>query len=180
MGICNNYTLGGIPLDCAGSKGGVKRVLLAPVEDVNSPLQYATSGSGVDYNTVTVNTDADWHEYVFRKNTANFESTLNVSENGNYVTTNLYMEFLHMANAKRVEMIALSLGECVALVQDGNNHWWSIGTDEPLTASAGNGATGTNSSDKNLYSITLTEEGLYYPCEVPAQTVETILAKLNA
>lgn len=179
MGVCNTYTLGGIPLDCNGSRGGVKRVLLAPVDTTN-PLKYAAqSGGTVDYNQITVDKDAEWHEYVFKPHTANYESNLNVSENGNYVTTNLYMEFLHMKNSKRVEMISLSLGECVALVLDANNHVWGIGADQPMTATAGNASTGTNSNDKNMYSITLTEESLYYPVEVPMSTFEEIASKLG-
>ena len=60
----------------------------------------------------------------------------------------------------------LAAGEVVAVVKDANGAYWALGMDEPATASAGEGATGTARGDGNHYSITLLDNSVTFPYEV--------------
>lgn len=149
---------------CDSNLGGVKKVWLA-----NYVENAATIGeSGATEGLVTAFTSGiTWYEYEMRKNTASLTSTLNVGDEGGvYVTSELAMVFSKMDTPKRLAMVALAKGECMALVKDANNKYWFLGKDNPVTSSAGTGETGTGKADPNHYTVTLLDESEEYPHEV--------------
>lgn len=152
---------------CASSLGGIKHIFLADYKE-----DAATVGSG---ETVTFAEDVTWLHYPIRKNTASMTSTLNVGDGGSYISTELAMVFTKMETAKRMGIQSIILGEAMAVVQDSNNHFWFLGKDAPLTSTAGGGETGVNKSDRNAYTLTLTDESL----ELPYELDETEVVKLN-
>ena len=151
---------------CQPNIGGIKKVWLA-----NYKEDAATVASGETEGTITAFTeDITWVEYPMRKNVASMTSTLNNSAEGSsYVTTELAMVFSKMETSKRMAVQALAIGECMALVEDSNGKLWFLGKDNPLTATAGTGETGTAKGDRNAYTITLTDESLEYPYEVSTE-----------
>lgn len=166
-------TLNGITLDCQPSLGGIKKVWLTQYSDV--------TGVTVDpeNNMISDITNAgEWYEYQFRKATGSLTSTLNVDETAgtNYVSNELSLVFTKMETAKRIEIAALSIGQLCAIVLDSNGHYWFLGKDDYVSASAGAGNTGTAKGDQNAYTLTLSTDSDSYPYEIDPSKIETILA----
>lgn len=174
---CSSIVLAGIAQACETNAGGIKVVWLT---------QYAAGAASVDSSTnmiseVTLPASHKWYRYEFRRNTGSLTSTLTADETTgiNYITNELSLVFSKMDTAKRMEMAALATGHCMAIVQDCNDHFWFIGKDDYVAASAGVGATGTNKTDQNAYTLTLSSEEQSYPYEV-AKAVTDTLPESNA
>lgn len=149
---------------CKPSLGGIKRVWLADY------AADAIPANGIETETEVIKNFKDgivWHPFVFRKNTGSMTSTANFSdEGGTYISTELSLSFSRMETEKRLSMNTLLLGEVMAVVLDANGEYWFLGKDNPVTATAGSGETGTAKSDANRYALTITDESLYYPHNV--------------
>lgn len=171
-----NQTISGLAKDCAPSKGGVKRVLLINADEVTAVTETSSK-----ITAITLASNKKFFEYTFRPNTASMSSnyTIDPANGVNYVATDLVMVFMRMDTTKRIEISALAQNELVALVQDCNGTWWFLGKDNPVYATAGDGLTGTNKSDRNGYSITLHDDSDEMPTEVLVGTggvnIETLL-----
>ena len=156
-------TLAGLVNDCATSMGGIAEAYIANREDVS---QVTVSEDKI--TAITMAESAKFKKYYFRPGTGSFTSTLNVDPaNGvNYVSTDIAFQFTRMETTKRVEMAALSVGDLVIIVKDNNGVYWYFGYDNPVTASAGDGQSGTARTDGNRYSITLQDNANTWPYEV--------------
>ena len=152
---------------CQANLGGIKNVWLANYVEGAATI----SESGETEGVVTAFADnVEWVKYPMRKNVASMTSTLNTSTEGaTYVSTELAMVFSKMETQKRLAIVALALGEAMALVEDSNGKLWFLGKDAPLTATAGTGETGTAKGDRNAYTVTLTDESLEFPHEVSGE-----------
>lgn len=166
----------GINAACDASQGGIKEVYMTTAD-----VEFTVSAvSGDEMVTVvsgiTTGETPNVFHFQFRKNTASMTSTLNVDDaNGvNYVSTELNMLFTRMDSNKRTAMAALAVGQAKAIVIDANGRAWLLGFDEPIQASAGEGATGAAKGDGNRYSITLTDESTSWPYEVTSTVLESI------
>lgn len=171
MAYCSQ-TLSGITRDCANNVGGIRVAYIA---------NYADGVFTESAGTISAISSAiTWYEYNFRKETGSFTSTLNVDAvNGvNYVSSEINLVFAKMETAKRLEMKALSLGDLVVVIKDSNDKYWSFGVEEPVTASAGTGETGTARGDGNRYTITLSDIQSSYPMELTSSAIETLLSKV--
>ena len=167
---CTSYTLAGLAAGCKDSVGGVKKIWLAPFEDVK-PTVAETVISAISGVT-------SFKVYNVRRNTASMTSTLNVSDNaGNSFTTDVVIDLLKMETSKRIEVMAMIMGETAGVVKDANNHYWYLGYDYPLSASAGTGETGTAMEDANHYNVTLQDRSAELPFEI---TDTSIIASLEA
>lgn len=148
-----NYSLG----ECFNSLGGVKTIWVANY--VENAVSATTSGETIS----AFATGITWYKQDMRKNTASMTSTLNVSENANYVSTEAVLEYTKMQKESRIQMNALSKGDLMVVVLDKNGNYYFLGEEEPVTATAGDGQTGTNRDDKNAYTITLTDSCSHFP-----------------
>lgn len=153
---------------CDGNTGGLKTVWGALKSDVVATV---TDKDGVKVVTVAAASTekaAPFVEYQFRKNMASMTSTENIDvENATqYVSTELAMTFKRMDSAKRMSMMALLQNDVVFVVEDMNGTKWFLGFDDAVVASAATGETGTQKSDSNQYTITLTDESKELPYEV--------------
>lgn len=168
--VCSAQTLNGLCKDCQGSVGGIVTVYAAPWSDVT-----ALASSGGIITGITLASGKTFYEYQFRKNTGSMTSTLNVTDDGNvYVSTELALVFSKMETRKRLEMNALSVQDLAIIVKDANGLYWYLGETEPVNASAGEGATGTNRTDSNHYGITFTSLSQDFPSEVSATAVDAL------
>ena len=151
----------GINARCDTSMGGIIEVAIANYE----PGIFTLATNNV---SASVEGTIKWYGFRFRKGTSSMNSTLNIDDaNGvNYVSTELTMIFGKMDTAKRLAIAGLAAGEVVAVVKDANGKYWALGYDEPVTASAGEGVTGTARADGNHYSITLLDNSASFPYEV--------------
>lgn len=149
----STYTLG----DCFSSMGGVKAVWLANY--VDNAVSATTSGETISAFTSGIT----WYKQELRKNTGSMTSTLNVSENANYVSTEVNIQYTKMQKEARIQAAALAKGDLMVVVLDKNGTYFFLGENQPVTASAGTGETGQNRDDLNAYSITLTDECEHWP-----------------
>lgn len=149
----SNYSLG----ECFSSLGGIKAVWVANY--VENAVSATTSGETISSFVSGIT----WYKQELRKNTGSMTSTLNVSENANYVSTEVVIEYTKMQKESRIQMNALSKGELMLVVLDRNGNYYFLGEEEAVTASAGDGQTGTNKDDKNAYSWTGKDECSHYP-----------------
>lgn len=166
-------TLSGLAKDCSTNMGGIVEVLIANFDDVSS---VAVTDNMI--TTITMAATAKFHRYSFSKNTGNLTSTytLDPASGVKYVTSDLLLQFNRMETSKRVEISALALGDLAVIVKDANGKWWYLGKDEPVTASAGDGQTGTARADANRYTITLQDESAEMPYEVDSSIISGLIA----
>lgn len=167
-----SLTLAGIRRDCAPSRGGVRRVLVAIWDDIEK----VTAELG-RVSAIKMKTGKQFFAYDFRSRTASLTSTLEKNaENGttNY-KSDLVMGFTKMDAAKRVEINALVINDVACIVEDMNGKYWYLGKDEPVQSSAADGGTGTALADKNGYGITLTDNSVELPLEVAPEIIGALL-----
>ena len=165
-------TLSGLARDCSSNMGGILEVLIANADDVTG----VTVSEGI-ISTVSMATSAKFKRYTFAKNTGSLTSTytLDPASGVKYVTSELLLQFNRMQTQARVEITALALGELVCIVKDANGKYWYLGKDEPVSASASDGQTGTARADANRYTITLQDESQEMPYEVDASIVDALV-----
>lgn len=164
-------TLAGIIRDCSPSIGGIVEAYIANYDDVSS----VTAEEKV--TAIEMETGKQFYKYTFRPGTGSMTSTLNAdpAAGTNYVSTELLLQFNRMETTKRIEVSALAVGDLSVIVKDANGTYWYLGKDEPVTASAGTGQTGTARADGNYYQITLTDNAATWPLEVDGSIVEALL-----
>ena len=167
--------LNGIAADCQTNVGGVREVYIANYSDVTTIEVDETSNM---IKTITMSDTAKFKKYAFKKNTSSMTSTLNVDPaNGiNFVQTDLSLVFAKQETVKRMEIAKLSLGELRVIVLDANGKYWFLGQEEFVSATAGTAETGTNRSDGNKYTITLTDYSSSYPYEVTPTIIADLIA----
>ena len=170
-----SQVLNGIAADCQTNVGGVREVYIANYSDVTA-IEVDDSSNMI--KTITMADSAKFKKYAFKKNTSSMTSTLNVDPaNGvNFVQTDLSLVFAKQETVKRMEIAKLSLGELRVIVLDANGKYWFLGQEEFVSATAGTAETGTNRTDGNRYSITLTDYSSSYPYEVTPTIVADLIA----
>lgn len=168
-----NQTLTAILKDCNPSMGGISEVFLANKEDVKT----VTLADGV-IGTITMEEGKKFAKFQFPRNTGSMSSnyTIDPTTGVRFVTTDLVMLFNRMDTQKRVAINALAQNELVGIVKDANGKYWYLGYDEPLTATAGDGLTGTARADRNGYSVTLQDNSHEMPFEVKEEIVAALVA----
>lgn len=167
-------TIAGITLDCESSLGGIKQVWITRYDNVkNVTVDDETN----QISAITLEADAKWYNYQFRKGTGSLTSTLNVDETAgtNYVSNELALVFTKMETKKRIEIAALSIGQLVVVVEDSNGKYWFLGKDDYVSASAGTGVTGTAKGDQNAYTLTLATDSESYPYELSAEAIQSVV-----
>lgn len=170
-----SQVLNGIAADCQTNVGGVREVYIANYDDVSAVTLDETSNM---IKTITMADTAKFKKYAFKKNTSSMTSTLNVDPaNGiNFVQTDLSLVFAKQETVKRMEIAKLSLGELRVIVLDANGKYWFLGKEEFVSATAGTAETGTNRTDGNKYTITLTDYSASYPYEVDSTIIADLIA----
>lgn len=164
-------TLSGLAKDCAANMGGIVEVYIANFDDVASKTLTTSQISAI-----TMASGATFKKYSFPKNTGSLTSTYTIdpASGVRFVTSDLVLQFNRMETAKRIEVVALSLGDLAVIVKDANGKYWYLGYDNPVNASASDGQTGTARADANRYAVTLQDESSEMPYEVLASVIEGI------
>lgn len=173
MASCTSYTLKGLNAGCKDSVGGVAKIWLADFEAVNWTIDAST-------HLATPDATSAFKVYNLRRGAASMTSTLTVNDNaGSYFSTEVAMQFLKMENAKRLEVMAMLMGQCTGVVKDRNGKYWAIGVENPLEGSAGTGETGTAASDANQYSVTISVDDAELPREITDATTIAALEDIT-
>ena len=168
---CTSYTLSGLNAGCKDSVGGVAKIWRADKSAVTWTIDSSTK-------TVSGGPTSGFKVYLLRRGAASMTSTLTVNDNaGSYFTTEIAMNFLKMETSKRLEVMAMLMGQCTGVVKDNNGKYWAIGIEHPLEGSAGTGETGTAASDANQYTVTISVDEAELPYEI---TDATMIADLES
>lgn len=166
-----NQVLSGIPRDCEGSIGGVKRVLFINHDALGEVTVNEETGV-----VTAINATGKFEEYIPKKNTASFAPALTVGDGDNRsYTATLVLNFGKMTAAKRVSVLPLLANELAAIVEDNNGVYWLVGKDIPLQATEGGGNTGTAMTDANAYTVTMTDMSMTLHPTVDPTIVEGLL-----
>lgn len=159
--ICTSYTLSGLNTGCKNSIGGIEKIWLADF----SLVKWVISNNIATMTSTSI--DAFDNIYHFHKGNASMTSTLTVNDNsGSYFTTEIEMKILKMETVKRIEVMAMVMGQTSAVVKDNNGKYWAVGIKNALEGSAGTGETGSVASDPNQYTVTLSVDEAELPYEI--------------
>ena len=171
---CKSFALSGIGKQCRNNTGGIKEVYIAKASDITK-VSLNTEESQIA--SITMDTAAKFRTYLFNRGTASMTSTAasDVTIGTFSVATELALQFSKMETSKRLEIMALCLEDVVVIVKDFNGKYWYLGYDFPVEASAATGVTGTNQSEFNGYTVTLTDTSTEFPFEVPADIIEGLV-----
>lgn len=157
---CTSYTLTGLNAGCKDSVGGVAKIWLAD----KSAVQWTIDSTA---HTIKPDATSSFKVYNLRRGAASMTSTLTVNDNaGSYFTTEVAIQFLKMETAKRLEVMAMLMGQTTGVVKDNNGKYWAVGINNPLEGTAGTGETGTAASDANQYSVTISVDDAELPYEI--------------
>ena len=166
MASCTSYTLSGLNAGCKDSVGGVAKIWLANFGSVNWVFNDSAKTAKAEGPI------SSFRVYDLRKGAASMTSTLTTNENaGSYFTTEITMRFLKMETSKRLEVMAMLMGQCTGVVKDNNSKYWAIGIKNPLEGSAGTGETGTAIGDPNQYTVTISVDEAELPYEITDSAV---------
>lgn len=178
MAYCTLYTLAGISTDCAPNIGGIKKAWIANYADGIFTIDDDPASTGATVGVVTaLKEGVEWYGYNFKAESSNFTSTLNkTADGGNYVSTEIVLNFARMETAKRLEMNALALNEIAVVVEDSNSKYWAFGIDRSVNSSTGSAETGTAMGDANRYSITLLANDGHFAPELSAEAIAQLPA----
>lgn len=169
---CSNICLtSGINTVCDTGMGGIVELAVSNW----APNMFIKGGSGTNLTYVTADINGgvcastnNWFKFTFKRNTASMTSTATVDEaNGvRFVQTELNFNMNHMNEEKHQLISELMKSPTAVVVHDTNNEYWALGIDEPVFFTAGEGTTGTNRTDANQYTVTLTDVSDEYPYPV--------------
>lgn len=133
---------------------------------IKSVIKSATLVSGAETMKV----------FGFKSQTANFNQSLNYSENGaNFWTSTINLTFAKQDSAKRLSIMSLMQGETCAIVTDNNKQKWFVGLNYPLYMTEGTADSGTAFTDNNAYTISLSCSDLELALPISDEAYTTLV-----
>lgn len=179
---CKSVTLMGIHAKCDTATGGIKRVLIAQQDDVVDKVvdryDAETNPTGEDViKTITMAEGKYFVEWEFRKNTANYSTSMTSDPTlGNVtITTDLNLQFTKAEAKKRMEIQSAINAAAVVIIEDMNKQFIFLGYDNEVTVTAVNQQSGTAMSDLNGYTLTLQDTSTELPYFVDSTIIPSLL-----
>jgi len=168
------YSFAGQVRDCKENAGGVKEIYICDAADVAS---YTIDGTTKKVTAITMEAGKTFKTYQLRKQTASMVTTVNTDDTAGttYFSTDVIFNIPKMEAAKRLELLALAVGNMAVIVRDNNDIYWALGLDFPVSLTAGSAGTGTNWGDANAYSYTLNEMNRVAPYEITSTVIAAIV-----
>lgn len=165
-------TLSNITTNCDSQMGGIDVVYAINYADVTA----VTLTSNV-ISQITLAASKYFNTYEFRKQSGGLTCTYNVDDVAGvkYVNGELALRFAKMETAKRLSFQALCNGDLALIVKDTNGIYWYLGYNRPVTMTAATGETGTNFTDPNQFTITLTSMDNEMPFEVSSSIISGLI-----
>ena len=148
--------------------GGIKEVYIVKKDSITE-----VTLSENQISAITMADSAKWSTYKFRKGTSQFTSTMTTDDAAGTMSfeTVLALQFSKQDTAKRLEIMALCMDEVAVIVLDNNGKYWYLGYDNPVTATAATGQSGTAFGDFGGYNVELTDNSKELPFEVTAEAI---------
>lgn len=165
---CSSIVLAGINTGCKDNMGGIKEVYIVKKDSIT---EVALTENQI--SAITMADTAKWSTYKFRKGTSQFTSTMTTDDAAGTMSfeTVLALQFSKQDTAKRLEIMALCMDEVAVIVLDNNGKYWFLGYDNPVTATAATGQSGTAFGDFGGYNVELTDNSKELPYEVTAAAI---------
>ena len=165
---CSSIVLAGINTVCKDNMGGIKEVYIVKKDSIT---EVALTENQI--SAITMAESAKWSTYKFRKGTSQFTSTMTTDDAAGTMSfeTVLALQFSKQDTAKRLEIMALCMDEVAVIVLDNNGKYWFLGYDNPVTATAATGQSGTAFGDFGGYNVELTDNSKELPYEVTAEAI---------
>ena len=159
------YSFGGNLLDCKESAGGIKEIYIVDKSYISG---FTIDGTTQKVLTITMAGVNKFKTYQIRRQTASLATTVTTSDtNGTtFFDTQLTFQIPKLSAAKRLELLALAVGNMTVMIRDNNDSYWIIGLNNPVVLTAGSANSGTNFGDANGYSYTLQDINTVAPYEV--------------
>ena len=188
---CNAASLASIDARCDMSFGGIKRVLIALADDVDSVVIAENlakyEGSDPDKNDIPNDNDLitsinmkytteevdgalvltykTFYEFLFRRNTASYTSTTapDVAIGNSFATTEVTLQFSKAEAKKRMIIQSLINAGAVMIIEDMYGQYIYLGKDREVVVTNGVMQSGTAESDLNGFTLTLQDISKEYP-----------------
>lgn len=171
---CNTVTLNGINAKCDTSAGGIKRVLIAQKDDVQTITVDSTTGV---IDTITMVSGKTFVQWLFRKNTGSYTTSLTSDPaiGTQVVTTDLNLQFTKAEATKRLEIQSAINAAAVVIIEDMYGQYILLGKDNEVSVTAVNQQSGTAVTDLNGYTLTFQDVSLELPHFVDASIISSLL-----
>lgn len=168
------YSFAGQVLDCKENAGGVKEIYICDKADLAS---FTIDGTTKKVLTITMESGKTFKTYQLRKQIASMTTNINTNDAAGttYYQTDLIFSIPKMEASKRLELLALAVGNMAVIVRDNNEKYWALGFDQPVALTAGTAATGTNWADANQYSYTLQDMNKVAPYEITTSILAAVI-----
>lgn len=153
---CNTVTLSSIDARCDGSVGGIKRILLANVDDIKTVLIDETTQK---IKEITLETGKKFEQWRFRKNTGSFSSSIerDLAIGTQTVTTEVALQFSRAEAQKRLDIQSAINASCVVIVEDMYGEYIYLGLENEVNISSATMTSGTQTGDLSGFTLTFTD-----------------------
>jgi hypothetical protein len=138
---------------CDFSTGGLKKLYLTNKSLIDS-VEFTNDNLGLIADYVSRNT-LYWFDFDLNKDTANLTEVLEDTGRGDLYRVTLDNTYIELDFAKRRIFEEMIKGELVAIVQDNNNKYWSIGEQDGLRVTSYQSTTDLQGG-VNRYTLQLT------------------------
>ena len=150
---CNTVTLSSIDARCDGSVGGIKRILLANIDDIKTVLVDETTQK---IKEITLVTGKKFEQWRFRKNTGSYSSSIerDLAIGTQTVTTEVALQFSRAEAQKRLDIQSAINASCVVIVEDMYGEYIYLGLENEVSISAASMTSGTQTGDLSGFQLT--------------------------
>ena len=150
---CNTVTLSSIDARCDSSIGGIKRVLIANVDDIQSVLIDETSQKVKEISLVQGKKFEQWR---FRKGTGSYSSSVarDLAIGNDTCTTEVNLQFSRAEAQKRLDIQSAINANCVIIVEDLYGEYLYLGLENEVSITSATMASGTATSDLSGFTLT--------------------------
>ena len=163
MAFCN--TLVGIPKDCADNNlGAIKRALIGSFEDVTGITVTATGNADTDGNVtaVTRTVGTQFYDFPLPKDTSMFSQEWTgdlVADTHSYAQTcEIGLRRIDLRKRNALMLLAEGRRDLFIVVQDNNDTWFVLGSDQGMRLSANSAVTNNTRSSGQQFTATFTSE----------------------
>lgn len=173
---CTPITLSGLSLSCGTNLGGISKIYLTDIQNVSS---VSISGD-TSISAIAMVPGTTFAEYSLRKNLSMFDETYNNDDSGaKFVDAVITAVFTKQDLATRAEIEKLVSGQLLAIVLDANGNYrlvgYSDGNINSYVYASAVGTTGTNISDPNQFTVTLTAQQASLSYYLAEGVIDTII-----
>ena len=168
---CTTVTLSSIDARCDGSVGGIKRILLANVDDIKTVLVDETTQK---IKQITLETGKKFEQWRFRKNTGVYSSSIerDMAIGTQTVTTEVSLQFSRAEAQKRLDIQSAINASCVVIVEDMYSEYIYLGLENDVTISSATMQSGTATSDLSGFQLTFQDLATELPHFIDKEQVD--------